>query len=72
MCAAIRLGRPDDDTLVIGGAGLPGWRKGTTLWLQMAAEVRRLVGPSARFVWVGVPEWPDTLVRGPSFGARRI
>jgi len=26
----------------------------------MAAEVRRLVGPSARFVWVGVPEWPDS------------
>src|SRR5271157_267656 len=51
--------RPDDDTLVIGGAGMPHWRKGTTLWLQMAAEVRRLVGPSARFVWVGVPEWPD-------------
>jgi glycosyltransferase involved in cell wall biosynthesis len=25
----------------------------------MAAEVRRLVGPSVRFVWVGVPEWPD-------------
>ncbi|MGO9153978.1 glycosyltransferase family 4 protein [Mycobacterium sp.] len=51
--------RPNDGTLVVGGAGLPGWRKGTTLWLQMAAEVRRLVGPSARFVWVGVPEWPD-------------
>ncbi len=52
--------RPHDGTLVVGGAGLPGWRKGTTLWLQMAAEVRRLVGPSARFVWVGVPEWPDS------------
>jgi glycosyltransferase involved in cell wall biosynthesis len=51
--------RPDDDTLVIGGAGIPDWRKGTTLWLQMAAEVRRLVGPSTRFVWVGVPEWSD-------------
>jgi len=51
--------RPDDDTLVIGGAGIPDWRKGTTLWLQMAAEVRRLVGPSTRFVWVGVPEWLD-------------
>ncbi len=51
--------RPHDGALVVGGAGLPGWRKGTTLWLQMAAEVRRLVGPSARFVWVGVPEWPD-------------
>jgi glycosyltransferase involved in cell wall biosynthesis len=25
----------------------------------MVAEVRRLVGPSARFVWVGVPERPD-------------
>ena len=63
--------RPDDDTLVIGGAGIPGWRKGTTFWLQMAAEVRRLVGPSTRFVWVGVPEWPDHPgTRGPSFGAK--
>jgi glycosyltransferase involved in cell wall biosynthesis len=51
--------RPDNGTVVVGGCGIPGWRKGTTLWLQMAAEVRRLVGPSALFVWVGVPEWPD-------------
>src|SRR5271157_3686414 len=54
-----QTGRSADCDLVVGGSGAPGWRKGTTLWLQMAAEVRRLVGPSARFVWVGVPEWPD-------------
>jgi glycosyltransferase involved in cell wall biosynthesis len=51
--------RPDDGALVVGGAGIPSWRKGPKLWLQMAAEVRRLVGPSARFVWVGVPQRPD-------------
>lgn len=54
-----QAGRPDVGTLVVGGAGVPSWRKGTKLWLQMVAEVRRLVGPLARFVWVGVPERPD-------------
>src|SRR5271157_5988137 len=47
------------DVLVIGGAGAVAWYKGTTLWLQTAAEVRRLVGPTARFVWVGAPEGDD-------------
>ncbi len=62
---------PHDGTLVVGGAGMPGWRKGTILWLQVAAEVRRLVGSTARFVWVGVPEWPDPLWRkGSSFDVR--
>ena len=51
--------RPDDKTFVVGGAGLPSWRKGTILWLQMVCEVRRLVKQSVRFIWVGVPEWPD-------------
>ena len=36
--------------------------EGPTLWLQMVAEVRKLLGPSVRFVWVGIPEWP-----GPSW-----
>jgi glycosyltransferase involved in cell wall biosynthesis len=57
--AGSRQRRPDDRCLVVGGAGMPAWRKGTSLWLQTAVEVRRLVGPSVRFVWVGVPEWPD-------------
>lgn len=51
--------RRNDRALVIGGSGRPGWRKGTTLWLQMAAEARRLLGPSVGFVWVGMTEWPD-------------
>jgi len=51
-----------DCNLVVGGCGTPGWRKGTTLWLQMAAEVRRLVGLSARFVWVGVPDGPEGIM----------
>jgi glycosyltransferase involved in cell wall biosynthesis len=50
-----QAGRPDETTLVVGGAGIPSWRKGPKLWLQMVTEVRRLVGPTARFVWVGVP-----------------
>jgi len=54
-----QAGRPEDDTLVIGGAGAVAWYKGTTLWLQTAAEVRRLIGPTARFVWVGAPEGDD-------------
>ena len=54
-----QAGRRDDDTLVIGGAGAVAWYKGTTLWLQTAAEVRRLVGPTARFVLVGAPEGDD-------------
>jgi hypothetical protein len=48
---AINGSRPrwaDDDTLVVGTAGMPAWRKGTTICSQTAAEVRRLVGPSAR------------------------
>jgi glycosyltransferase involved in cell wall biosynthesis len=53
------VGRPGDGSFIVGGSGVPGWRKGPTLWLQTAAEVRRLLGPSARFVWVGVPEWPS-------------
>ena len=40
---------------VVGGAGSPGWRKGTTLWLHMAAELTRMMGKDqVRFVWVGV------------------
>jgi glycosyltransferase involved in cell wall biosynthesis len=53
-----RAGRKDG-VFVVGGAGFPSWRKGLTLWLQMAAELKNLLGPSVRFVWVGVPEWPS-------------
>jgi glycosyltransferase involved in cell wall biosynthesis len=60
--AKTRPGRAGDGSFVVGGAGVPGWRKGSILWLQMVAEVRKLLGPSARFVWVGIPEWP-----GPSW-----
>ena len=39
---------------VVGGAGYPGWRKGTTLWLQMAAELKRILGEQqVHFIWVG-------------------
>ena len=43
--------------LIVGGAGSIAWRKGPVLWLQVAAEVQRLVGDSrVRFRWVGVPD----------------
>jgi glycosyltransferase involved in cell wall biosynthesis len=49
---------PGDGRLTVGGAGVPRWAKGTTLWLQMVAEVQRLAGSAIRFVWVGVPQEP--------------
>jgi glycosyltransferase involved in cell wall biosynthesis len=49
-----------DDRFVVGGCGDPmEWRKGPMLWLQMAAELRRLIGETARFVWVGVQKQPE-------------
>ena len=42
-------------TFVVGGAGRPSWRKGMSLWLQMAAALRQ-VAPALRveFCWVGM------------------
>ena len=46
-----------DARFVVGGAGVINWCKGAQLWLLMAAEVKRLLGPeNVRFVWVGVPD----------------
>ena len=43
-----------DDRLVIGGSGVISWVKGPQLWLLMAAEVKKRLGPErVRFVWVG-------------------
>ena len=43
-----------DDRLVIGGSGVLNWVKGVQLWLLMAAEVKKRLGPErVRFVWVG-------------------
>lgn len=55
---ALPLPVPRRDTrFVVGGAGVINWCKGAQLWLLMAAEVKRLLGPeNVRFVWVGVPE----------------
>lgn len=48
-----RLGLAPDD-LVVGAVGTADWRKGTDLFLQMAARIGR-VAPDleVRFVWVG-------------------
>ena len=65
-------GRPDVGTLVVGGAEVPSWLTGTNLWLQMGAVVRRLLGPLARFVCVGVPERPDLGWRGGKGFRRKV
>lgn len=45
---------------VIGGAGAPSWRKGITLWLQMAVAVRRLLPETPlEFRWVGIVDNAD-------------
>jgi len=49
----------EEGRFVVGGCGNPVWQKGFTLWLQMAAELRRLIGETARFVWVGVDTRPE-------------
>jgi len=42
-------------TFVVGGAGHPSWRKGISLWLQMALALRRLVPVlPIEFRWVGM------------------
>lgn len=40
------------DAFVVGACGKPCWRKGTDLFLQIAARVQRERG-NARFLWVG-------------------
>lgn len=43
-----------DNKFIVGGSGNLAWYKGTQLWVQMAAEVTRIVGEDAvRFVWLG-------------------
>lgn len=57
--AAVSEGKSRQETLdapfIVGGAGKPSWRKGTTLWLQTAVEMKKLMGRRPfKFVWVGV------------------
>ena len=48
-----RLGISDDD-FVVGMCGSPQWRKGTDLFVQLAAYVKRYLGlAKCHFVWVG-------------------
>ena len=47
--------RADDGRLVVGGAGFPVWIKGSSLWVEMAAELTKLLGRDrVSFIWVGV------------------
>lgn len=51
-----------DARFVVGGAGKPSWRKGTTLWLQTAKELIKILGEDKiRFVWVGLSTDQDSL-----------
>ncbi len=57
--AATFAPRPPDGRFVVAGAGFPSWCKGTTLWLQTAAELASRLGRDAvRFVWVGMADTP--------------
>ena len=52
----LRQNRPQKtvQTWVIGGAGTLGWTKGPETWLQMAAQLSRILGhDNVRFEWVG-------------------
>lgn len=52
--------RKDSRAFVVGGAGFPSWRKGITLWLQIAAALRRLAPAlRAEFRWVGMVDNPE-------------
>ena len=49
-----------DHRFVVGGAGTPNWRKGKSQWLELASELKKIVGEDKiRFVWVGVKQDPD-------------
>lgn len=50
----------DADTKIILGAGHVHIRKGIDLFVQTAAEVRKILGNNVRFVWVGAGYEPVT------------
>jgi glycosyltransferase involved in cell wall biosynthesis len=65
VLAAARAGTAERDTArVVGACGSVNHRKGTDLWLEVAARVLPTGAPQTRFVWVGdlagrpVPEHP--------------
>ena len=42
-------------TIVVGGSGVIGWRKGTDLFVQLAKHVLALTATPVMFVWLGGP-----------------
>ena len=42
-----------DDAFVIGMCGVPGWRKGTDIFVQLAMFVNKLGAAKCHFVWLG-------------------
>jgi glycosyltransferase involved in cell wall biosynthesis len=44
-----------DGTIVVGGSGVIGWRKGTDLFVQLARRVLELTERPVKFVWLGGP-----------------
>ena len=60
--AQIEASVEKDSRFTVGGAGTPNWRKGISLWLQTADELRKLVGADKfRFVWVGMKNDFDSM-----------
>jgi glycosyltransferase involved in cell wall biosynthesis len=56
---------------VVGGAGRPSWRKGITLWLQMAAALKGLMpAMSVEFRWVGMVD--NAEARAAKLEARKL
>ena len=57
LLESIRKEGSSQSKFVIGGAGFPAWRKGVTLWLQVAAAIKHLLpGGSFECRWVGAVE----------------
>jgi glycosyltransferase involved in cell wall biosynthesis len=56
---------------VVGGAGHPSWRKGITLWLQMAVALKGLVPTMpVEFRWVGMVD--NAAARAAKLEARKL
>ena len=42
-----------DDALIVGGAAMVQWRKGTDLFINMAKLINKRLGNKVHFVWIG-------------------
>lgn len=58
---SIKTARSPGDPLTVLGAGTLDWRKGTDLFVQMAAKVQRSCSKNVRYIWVGAQTQPGQL-----------